>query len=229
MLFISTLATLALALPATAAPQPITKRDISGLPLNAQLRLAETAEARYKLLPNDSDFVYDFNKNAVVATNQNWPALTGVGASISMGALPACGMAFLHLHPRATELFSLHSGRVLSEMIPESVTDADGAQRKVNVELTAGMVTLYPQGSFHTQVNPDCEPANFTAAFTSEEFSASLVAGQLFGFSNDVLENTFGGSVEGEDIEKLRGSIPESALVLVEECLAKCGKEKRAI
>jgi hypothetical protein len=78
-------------------------------------------------------------------------------------------------------------------------------------------------------VNPDCEPANFTAAFTSEEFSASLVAGQLFGFSNDVLENTFGGSVEGEDIEQLRGAIPESALVLVEECLAKCGKEKRAI
>jgi hypothetical protein len=42
MLFISTLATLALALPATAAPQPITKRDPSDLPLNAQLRLAET-------------------------------------------------------------------------------------------------------------------------------------------------------------------------------------------
>jgi hypothetical protein len=42
MLFISTLATLALALPATAAPQPIPKRDLSDLSLNAQLRLAET-------------------------------------------------------------------------------------------------------------------------------------------------------------------------------------------
>ncbi|KAL3461217.1 RmlC-like cupin domain-containing protein [Aspergillus heterothallicus] len=226
MLFTSTITALALALPALGAPQPITKRADSDLSINAQLKLANTADERYALLPEASDFVFDFIKGAVVATSETWPALTGIGASFSMGALPGCGMAFLHLHPRATELFSLHSGRVLSEMTP-GITDADGNQRIISVELTAGKVTLYPQGSFHTQFNPDCEPANFTASFTNEEFAAGVVSSQTFRFSDDVIERTFGGSIEGEDIERIRDAIPKQQLVLVEECLAKCGREKR--
>ncbi|KAL2818007.1 RmlC-like cupin domain-containing protein [Aspergillus granulosus] len=226
MLLTSTLTAFALALPAMAAPQLTTRRTDSELSLNAQLKLAYTANERYALLPDASDFIFDFTKGAVVATSENWPALTGVGASFSMGALPGCGMTFLHLHPRATELFALHSGRVLSEMTP-GIVDADGNQRIINVELTAGQATLYPQGSYHTQVNPDCEPANFTASFTNEEFAAGLVAGQLFSFSDGVIERSFGSSIEGEDINKVRDAIPAAQLIVVEECLAKCGREKR--
>ncbi|KAL2830674.1 RmlC-like cupin domain-containing protein [Aspergillus pseudoustus] len=226
MLFASALTTLALAIPALAAPKPLTKRADSDLSLNAQLKLANTADERYALLPDASDFVFDFTTGAVVATSETWPALTGVGASFSMGSLPGCGMAFLHLHPRATELFSLHSGRVQSSMTP-GIVDSEGNQRIISVELTAGQVTLYPQGSFHTQFNPDCEPANFTASFTSEEFAAGIVPSQLFTFSNEVIDRSFGGSIEGEDIETIRDAIPAAQLILVEECLATCGREKR--
>lgn len=137
-------------------------------------------------------------------------------------------MAFLHLHPRATELFSLSSGHILSEMVPEAAAvDSEGNQRTINVELEPGMMTIYPAGSFHTQVNPDCEPANFTAAFNSEEFAVGLVAKQVFSLSDDVIGRTFGQSIAGEDIEKVRDAIPTSMAIKVEECLEKCGKEKR--
>lgn len=139
-------------------------------------------------------------------------------------------MSFVHLHPRATELFAITSGRVLSEMVPEAgVLDSNGKQRVIRNELSQGMLTIYPAGSFHTQVNPDCEPAHFTAAFTSEDFGISLVADQTFAFSDDVIAATFGQSIAGEDIDKVRHAIPGNVLIKVEECLSKCGKQKRQV
>lgn len=139
-------------------------------------------------------------------------------------------MSFVHLHPRATELFAITSGRVLSEMVPEGgVLDSKGNQRVIRAEISQGMLTIYPAGSFHTQVNPDCEPANFTAAFTSEDSGISLVADQTFAFSDDVIAATFGQSIAGEDIDKVRHAIPGNMLIKVEECLTKCGKQKRQV
>lgn len=113
-------------------------------------------------------------------------------------------------------------------MVPEvAATDSEGKQRTISVELGPGMVTVYPAGSFHTQVNPDCEPANFTAAFNSEEFAVGLVAKQTFSFSDAVIGRTFGQSIAGEDIEKVRDAIPMTMAIAVDECLKKCGKEKR--
>ncbi|KAF7587912.1 hypothetical protein BBP40_006535 [Aspergillus hancockii] len=220
---------LALTLPARAAPQQITKRSTPELSLTAQLRLADTAIERYRLLPKDEDFVFNFTASELpVATSQNFPALIGTGASFSIAQLPACSMSFLHLHPRATELFAITSGRVLSEMVPEAgVLDSEGSQRVIRVELGPGMVTIYPAGSFHTQVNPDCEPANFTAAFTSDEFAVGLVAQQTFSLSDDVIAATFGQAIAGEDIETVRDAIPTTMAIKVEECLNKCGKQKR--
>ncbi|GKZ25970.1 hypothetical protein AbraIFM66951_002082 [Aspergillus brasiliensis] len=220
---------LALALQATAVPHPIAKRSNSDLSLTAQLRLADTAVERYKLLPNDSDFVFYFtgNEELPVATSQNWPALVGVGAAISMSQLPACSMTFLHLHPRATELFALNSGHILSEMVPQGgVMNSNNTQRVIRTDLGPGQVTIYPAGSFHTQVNPDCEPANFTAAFTSDEFAVSLVAEQLFSFSDGIIARTFGQSISGEDIEKVRNAIPSDMAIKMDECLPKCGMQK---
>ncbi|PYH31658.1 spherulin-1B precursor [Aspergillus neoniger CBS 115656] len=221
---------LALVLQARAVPHPVAKRSNSDLSLTAQLRLADTAIERYKLLPNDSDFVFNFTgtEQIPVATSQNWPALVDVGAAISMSQLPACSMSFLHLHPRATELFALNSGHILSEMVPEAgVLDSNNSQRVIRTDLRPGQVTIYPAGSFHTQVNPDCEPANFTAAFTSDEFAVSLVAEQLFSLSDGVIARTFGQSITGDDIEKIRKAIPSDMAIKVEECLTKCGMAKR--
>lgn len=139
-------------------------------------------------------------------------------------------MTFLHLHPRATELFAINSGRILSEMVPETgATDDEGNQRVIRTELGPGMLTIYPAGSFHTQVNPDCVPANFTAAFTSDEFAVGVVAGQTYSFSDDIIARTFGKSVAGEDIDTVRDAIPKDMAIKVDECLAKCGKQKRQV
>ncbi|GFF79963.1 hypothetical protein CNMCM6936_003307 [Aspergillus lentulus] len=214
---------------ARTAPQPITKRSASELSLTAQLRLADTAVERYKLLPKDEDFVFNFaGASFPVATSQNFHALVGTGISFSISQLPACSMSFLHLHPRATELFAITSGRVLSEMVPEAgVLDSENHQRVIRAELGPGMLTIFPAGSFHMQVNPDCEPANFTAAFNSDEFAVGIVAAQTFSFSDDVIARTFGETIAGEDIEKVRHAIPATMAIKVEECLAKCGKQKR--
>lgn len=139
-------------------------------------------------------------------------------------------MSFLHLHPRATELFAVTLGRVLTEMIPEiGVPDSEGNQRVIRADLTAGMVTLFPGGSFHTQVNPECVPANITAAFNSEDPGAAVIAEQMFGFSDDVISTAFGGTIAGEDIDKIRDAIPGPVVTTIEECLSKCGKQKRQL
>ncbi|PLB41877.1 germin family protein [Aspergillus candidus] len=216
----------AVALPATAAPQPITKSSTSELSLTAKLRLADSATERYNLLPKDEDFVFKFSEKEPVASTQNFPALVGVGASFSVGDLPGCSMSFLHLHPRATELLTVTKGRVLTEMVPEAVVDSKGNQRVIRAELKPGMVTVFPAGSFHTQVNPDCDTASFVAAFNNEEFSVGLVAQQAFALSDDVIAGNLGQSIAGEDIEKVRKAIPKSAAIEVEKCLAKCGKKK---
>ncbi|KAL3475853.1 RmlC-like cupin domain-containing protein [Aspergillus californicus] len=221
-------AMLAIALPASAVPAPITKRA-SDLSLTAQLKLADTAIERFALIPDDESFVFDFKTAQIpIATSQNFPPLVGTGISFNMGELPACSMSFVHLHPRATELFTLVSGHVLSEMIPQQgVTDADNNPRVIKTALTAGQMTIFPAGSFHTQINPDCESANFTAAFTSDEFAVSMVANQVFGFTDDVVAATFGQSIAGEDLERVRDAIPTSLAIKVEACLSKCGLEKR--
>ncbi|KAJ5650416.1 uncharacterized protein N7484_004139 [Penicillium longicatenatum] len=220
---------LAFAIPAEAAPRQMNRRSASELSLTAQLQIADTSIDRYKLLPKDEDFVFDFNNNtSLVANRQTFPALVGYGTSFSVGSLPACSMVYLHLHPRATELFVINSGRVLTQMVPEAgVLDSEGKQRVINAELGPGKMTIFPAGSFHTQVNPDCEPANFTAAFSSEDIGFGLVAEQTFSLSDDVIAATFGQSISGEDIDKVKNAIPAGSVIKVEECLSKCGIKKR--
>ncbi|KAJ5294750.1 hypothetical protein PENANT_c014G10666 [Penicillium antarcticum] len=222
-------AALVFALPGQAAPKQMMKRSTPDLSLTAQLQIADTAIDRYKLLPKDEDFVFDFtNSKAPFANRQTFPALVGSGMSISSKELPACSMAYLHLHPRATEVFVLNSGRVLTQMVPEvGVLDSEGRPRVIHTELHAGMATIFPAGSFHTQVNPDCESANFTAALSAEDFGIGLVANQVFSLSDDVISASFGESIAGEDIDKVRHAIPGDVVIKVEECLSKCGKHKR--
>lgn len=137
-------------------------------------------------------------------------------------------MSVVHIHPRAAELQAVISGRLYTEMVPESgVTDAEGNQRVIRNELGPKMMTVFYQGSFHTQMNPDCKPAVVVTTFSSEDMGASLIANNLFALKNETIANTFGQSIAGEDIDKVRDAIPKSITFKVEECLAKCGKQKR--
>ncbi|WKT45669.1 Cupin 1 [Fusarium oxysporum f. sp. vasinfectum] len=165
---------------AEAAPRNTRRTDSSKpLSLTAQLRLADTNAAdRFALLPEDDDFVFDFNKKQdnpgkggelIAANRANFPALVGTGA--------ACGMNTLHVHPRSAELQVVTSGRLITEMVPENgVLDKDGKRRVIRTELTANMMTPFYQGSIHTQFNPDCEPATFIATFATEDFGTGQIA-----------------------------------------------------
>ncbi|KAJ3546368.1 hypothetical protein NM208_g2036 [Fusarium decemcellulare] len=214
---------------ATAAPQPVEKRATPELSLTAQLRLADTAVDRFKLLPDDKDFVFDFTKaEAGLANAKSFPALVGTGASLILAPLEPCSMVLVHLHPRAAEVQAVISGHIYTEMVPEAgVVDAEGNQRVIRNELGPNMMTIFYQGSFHTQVNMDCEPATLATFFASEDMGAGLVANQIFALKNDTISRTFGETIAGEDIERVRDALPKGAVAKVDQCLAKCGIKKR--
>ncbi|BAE58607.1 unnamed protein product [Aspergillus oryzae RIB40] len=108
---------IALAIPASAAPQPVSKRSTSELSLTAQLRLADTAIERYQLLPKDEDFVFNFTASEVpVATSQIFPALVGTGASFSIGELPG----IFSEHCPGSEVALIHDHSMQHELPPSS-------------------------------------------------------------------------------------------------------------
>ncbi|TQN67872.1 Spherulin-1A [Colletotrichum shisoi] len=223
-------ATLALSALGAAAPHRRDNGSTTGLSLTAQLQLADTAVDRYRLLPGDEDFVFDFKKSqSFFANRQTFPALTGLGGSMAVAEIPACSMSFLHTHPRASELFAVVSGRILTEMVTEAgVVGPDGKPRVIRADLGPSQMTVFPQGAFHTQVNPECSPASVAVSFTSEEAGVGLIASQTFALSDDVIARSFGNSIAGEDIDKVRNAIPKGVAIKVDECLKKCGIQKRA-
>ncbi|KAF4966955.1 hypothetical protein FSARC_5440 [Fusarium sarcochroum] len=222
-----------------AAPRNTRRGASEGLSLTAQLQLADTAADRFTLLPEDKDFIFDFNQKQenpgkggelIAANRKTFPALVGTGSGMAFGRIDACGMNTLHVHPRSAELQVVTSGRLITEMVPENgVVDKDGNRRVIRTELKANMMTPFYQGSIHTQYNPDCEPANFFASFAAEDFGTGQLADELAVISDDVIAATFGQSIAGEDIEKVRKAIPKSIALGVEECLKKCGIKKRSI
>ncbi|KAF4997396.1 hypothetical protein FGRMN_3887 [Fusarium graminum] len=220
-----------------AAPRNSRRTEYQPPSLTAQLRLADTTAERFNLLPNDSDFVFDFNDKKqdnpgkggmlIAANRKTFPALVGTGSGMAFGKVDPCGMNTLHVHPRSAELQIVTSGRLITEMVPENgVLDKDGKRRVIRTDLTANMMTPFYQGSVHTQFNPECEPATFIATFASEDFGTGQIADELVALSDDVIAATFGQSIAGEDIEKVRAAIPKSIALGVDECLVKCGLKK---
>lgn len=133
-------------------------------------------------------------------------------------------MASLHIHPRSAEIFVVLEGRIYTEMIPEGgVLDGDNKPRVIRTELRANQTTVFPQGSFHAQMNPDCSPALTVAAFASDDPGAALVVPQLFTQTDEFVVNSFGGSISAEELAGFRDAIPKGAFFEVEECRKRCG------
>ncbi|KAH7322608.1 spherulin [Stachybotrys elegans] len=208
---------------ASAAPQA--RQSAPELSLSNKLRLAENAAERYALLPNDKDFFFDFNQ-LPFANSQTSPALTGTHVSLTVVDVPPCAMAAVHLHPRATELFVVTSGHIITEMIPESFILPDGKQRVIRNDLRNNTMAIFPMGAYHTSINPECEPASTVVIFNSEDSGFVNVASQLFSLTNTTIADTTGLAIVGEDIEAIRAAIPPGAIVTVNECLAACGLDR---
>ena len=134
----------------------------------------------------------------------------------------ACAIIPVHIHPRATELLAVLSGKITNHMIPENgVTNADGSQRVILTELTANMMTINPQGAFHTVYNLECEPANIVAAFNSEDPGATLVANAFFSYDDDILTNELNQGISSDQIDAVKQAIATRTLK-VQECLKRC-------
>jgi hypothetical protein len=139
-------------------------------------------------------------------------------------AVTACGMATLHIHPRSAEVLGVSKGRIINEAIPEAgVVDAEGNHRVIRTELGPGQMTVFAAGTFHTSMNPDCETAGIVVAFASEDPGASLIFPEAARLSDDFLVPNVGDALDPQDLNKYRDAIPKSALIMVEECMARCG------
>jgi hypothetical protein len=203
----------------------------------ADIKPVSSAADRFALLPKDEDFVFDFNKEQenpglggkiIAANRKTFPALVSTSASMAVGTVNPCGLNTFHVHPRGAELQILLNGSLITEMIPENgVNDAaTGKRRVIRNTLKPLQMTPFYQGSIHTQFNPTCDVVSFVAFFPNEEAGTGQVADELFAASDDIIAATFGQSIAGADIDKVRKAIPKSIALGVDECLQRCHIKK---
>jgi oxalate decarboxylase/phosphoglucose isomerase-like protein (cupin superfamily) len=124
--------------------------------LNFALKNAPTHLSRLELLPQDSDWTFDFTKqkkwtfdpgSVVIADAASFPAVTGHGMTISMLNLGPCSMLPPHLHPRGTNFVLALTGTTDTYMIQENHA------RTVKTTLDPMKLTIFPHGSIHWMEN----------------------------------------------------------------------------
>jgi hypothetical protein len=107
-------------------------------------------------------------------------------------------------------------------MIPEAgVTNANNTQRVIQTELSANMMTINPQGAFHTIYNTDCEPASAVASFNSEDQGATFIANAFFSYNDDIIANELNQALSGGQIDAVKQAIA-TRTVAIQECVKKC-------
>ncbi|EHA53230.1 spherulin-1B [Pyricularia oryzae 70-15] len=225
---------------AQASPKPTECSALSGDATSTlAARCTPHAADRFTLLPDDSQFVFNFNQTQegagdggmlVVANRKTFPALVGTGSGMAVGRVGPCGLNTFHTHPRSAELQLVVQGRLVTEMMPENgIVDGEGKPRVIKNEIGTYQMTPFYQGSVHTQFNPDCSDAVFVAAFSSEDPGAGQVVEQTIAFTDDLIAAAFGQSISGENLEAVRKAIPSSIAFGVESCLERCGIEKKSM
>lgn len=65
------------------------------------------------------------------------------------------------------------------------------------------------------------------ASFNNEDFGTGQVADELFALNDETVSAVFGQAIDGADVDKFRKAIPASVAFGVEECLRKCGIQKK--
>ena len=224
--------------PSSPPPSPPAAPSSPKDPLLTQkLFLSDLASDRFKLLPKNEDFVFDFNQekgkggkggDLFAANRKTFPALVGAGSGMAVGFLGPCGFNTPHVHPRATELQIVVKGKIIIEMLPENGVfngaDKTTGRRVIRNELKQFQMQPFYQGSVHAQFNPDCEEAVFIASFNNEDFGAGQIADELFAMDDEIVAAAFGQAIDGAEVAKFKKNkvIPESIAKGVEQCLATC-------
>ncbi|KKF93511.1 Spherulin-1A [Ceratocystis platani] len=217
----------------TASPSPTATTPANQLSLVQQLMLAPLAADRFALLPDNKDFVINLEPepvpagkggNLVAANRKTFPALVGAGAGMAVGVIKPCGINTFHVHPRSAELQILIKGSLVVEMTPENgvLDPATGKRRVIRNTLSEFDMTPFYQGSVHHQFNPNCTDAVFVASFASEDFGTGQVVDEVFSMDKNAIIDTFGATLSGDDVERIKAGLPESIVQGVEVCMQKC-------
>ncbi|KAH8586639.1 hypothetical protein B0O99DRAFT_656751 [Bisporella sp. PMI_857] len=194
--------------------------------LTQQLFFADTAADRFKMLPDDTQFVFSKGGDFVVANRKTFPALVGTSVSMAVGFFGLCRFNTLYVHFRAVELQIVVAGTVFTKMVPENGVFKDGelsrGRRAITNTLKAFNMQLFYQRSVHFQFNSECELAIFVTVFNNEDFGAGQVADKLFFISPEVVSAAFEQAIDAKHVAKFKGKILASIANSVEACLKKC-------
>lgn len=232
-----------------AAPSP----TVDNTALIEKLKDAPRAIDRFKLLltkdgkgqellpPDELQKVIAFDFTANVdpgkgkggalksAQINNFPILTDLGISTTVGFLGPCGLNTPHTHPRATEFLTLVEGEKLDfGFIVENGLVADGNNAEAAGSLGRLGGAVFPIGSIHYQFNPTCKNATFVATLTNEDPGTSQMAQNFFGLNGDIVQATLGfpEQLDGADLESFKANIPANVALGVEQCLQTCNIPK---
>jgi len=214
----------------TATPNPAIP---SGLV--ASLLTSDSEVDRFKLLAaqDPTHQVFDFNPAANLATKPglggqvdlanraNFPILSGLGLSAATLFFNACGLNTPHIHPRASEFFTVATpGRFETGFILEN-----GLTTEFNTTLTQFQGTVFPQGSIHFQQNLECSPQVGISGLNSEDPGASSIAQNFFALDPAVIDATLGfpKQIDANNFAQFKNAIPTPFALGIESCLKRCG------
>ncbi|KAJ7865186.1 RmlC-like cupin domain-containing protein [Mycena olivaceomarginata] len=131
-----------------------------------------------------------------------------------------CGLNIPHLHPRASELFTVIDGILDTGFVQEN-----GFNTEVETQLGKYQATVFPMGSIHYQQNPTCSPAVFVAALNSEDPGRSDIATSYWMLPSDVVDAALGfpETIGAGNIADWKSHLPVNLAAGVESCLQACG------
>jgi hypothetical protein len=220
---------------ATPNPKP-TAGTVAKL-LTEDTRVTRFKEIADEVAAGNLALKFDFNPNANpiaanatqplggqvdLANRANFPILTGLGISSAAIFFQPCGLNTPHIHPDATEFFTLVTDTTMETgfVLENGFT----TEQKTNLTLFQG--TVFPKGSIHWQQNLDCKPAVGIAGLNSEDPGASSIAQNfLINTSADIVDAALGfpKQIDQNNFAEFRKNIPVSLARGVEECLIRCG------
>ncbi|KAM0276176.1 hypothetical protein ACHAQH_007028 [Verticillium albo-atrum] len=196
--------------------------------LVSRLKSSPTELDKIKLLPQDSDWTFDYFASSfhdyapggvVNANAATFPATVGNGMTMSWLTLGPCAMLPPHYHPRASNYV------VAVEGTTETFMTLENGARLVRTVLTPGKMTIFPTGSLHVMQNTGCENATLVSALSSEDAGTHNVANGLFGLPSAVLAAAFGDNPLAAQFAALAKDIPGVGTGASEgpsECMRRC-------
>ncbi|KIW24152.1 uncharacterized protein PV07_09884 [Cladophialophora immunda] len=217
----------------TASPNPVPTEGTIAKLLTEDSRVARFKEIESEIQSGNIALKFDFNPAANpgvapgkggqvdLANRANFPVLTDLGISAAGIFFQPCGLNTPHIHPDASEFFTVATGNNFTT----GFVLENGLATEFTTSLTQFQGTVFPMGSIHWQQNNDCTPAVAIAGLNSEDPGASSIA-QNFLINTDpaIVDATLGfpKQIDANNFAQFKANIPPPLALGVEECLIRC-------